>query len=166
MVLDVGKVCRTRPTNSSDRGIAFSFKPVQSNLTPECLIVNNPFRAAQNPQATAPQHDPAIADAVAVAVAEDASLSLRVPVKMRPHPKHKILQRPQTHLLKPRLTLQHPLLRMSAQLSHQQNPRLSSGKINVHLVLNAPRAKRNPARPSRHAVHLSNGLSWSNAFNV
>ena len=128
--------------------------------------MNNPFRAAQNPQATVPQHDPALAGAVAVAVADDASLSLRVPVKMRPHPKHKILQRPQTRLLKPRLTLQFLPLRKSAQLSHQLNQRLSSVKISAHLVPNAPRVNHIPAPLSRHAVRLSNGLHWSNAFSV
>ena len=101
---------------SSDRGIAFSFKPVQSNLTPECLTVHNLFRAAQNPQAaTSRQHAPARADAVAVAVVAAAKLLLRTPAMTRPLLKRKILlqhQHSQTRLLKPRPTLQFPLQRM------------------------------------------------------
>jgi hypothetical protein len=122
--------------------------------------VNNPFRAAQNPQATVPQHDPALADAVAVAVVDDASLSLRVPVKMRPLLKRKIPTRPHPRQLKPLPPLRQPLRPNCRRPSHLNNPRaLNAPNVpaNAHhvLIVPHPNHSRRAARPSQFAHSLS-----------
>jgi hypothetical protein len=118
--------------------------------------VNNPFRAAQNPQATVPQHDPALADAVAVAVAVAAKLFRHAPARTHPQLKRKTPLRPQPKQLKtpPLLLLQQPLRLKPQHPNRQQTPNVPT---NAHRALIGPHPNRSrrAARPSQFARSLS-----------
>ena len=124
--------------------------------------MNNPFRAAQNPQATSPQTAPALADAVAVAVVDGAKPSRRAPVKTHPllTPKTPPLPRPSS----PPPRQQQPRPKASQPIQHN-NPRAQNAP-NVRPGPNAPRANPIPAPPSRRVALWSRVRRWSNAFSV
>lgn len=123
--------------------------------------MNNPFRAAQNPQATRPQHDSALAGAVAVAVADVAKLLRRVPVKTRPLLKRKT--RPRLRPLNP-----PPLLLQPQREQPSRNPRAQNVPNNaLCFVPNAPPANHNLSpNHSRRAARPSRFARSSNASSV
>ena len=127
--------------------------------------MNNPFRAAQNPPATSPQHDPALADVVVVAVVVAAKLFPRDPVKTRPRLKSKTPPRPHLRQLKPVPQLRQPLRLKRAQPSHRNHP-LAQNALIVRRVPNVPRPNRSRhvVRPSRFA--RSSNARLLNAFSV
>ena len=129
--------------------------------------MNNPFRAAQNPQATRPQYAPALADVVVVAVVVAAKLFPRAQAKTRPRLKSKTPPRPHLRQLKPVPQLRQPLRLKRAQPNHRNHP-LAQNALIVRSVPNVPRPNHSPhaARPSRFARLLNARPSNARLLNV